>query len=100
MYFKSTVNIYKMMKSRIVSQKVINPILKFLYGASHTAEWLSSRTLLQWPRVLQVQILGSSHAEAASHIPEPEGPTIRIHNYVLGGFGEKKKKKDRKKEDW
>ena len=35
----------------------------------------------------------SGHAEAASHIAEPEGPTTRIYNYVLGGFGEKKKKK-------
>ena len=34
----------------------------------------------------------SGHAEAASHIAEPEGPTIRIYNYVLGGFGEKNKK--------
>ena len=24
---------------------------------------------------------------------EPEGPTTRIYSYVLGGFGEKKKKK-------
>ena len=32
-----------------------------------------------------------------SHIAEPEGPTTRIYNYVLGGFGERKKKK---KEDW
>ena len=28
---------------------------------------------------------------------EPEGPTSRIYNYVLGGFGETKKKK---KTDW
>ena len=38
----------------------------------------------------------SSHAEAASHIAQPEGPTTRIYNHVLGGFGEKKKKK----KDW
>ena len=30
----------------------------------------------------------------ASHIEEPEGPTTRIYNYALGGFGEKKKKED------
>ena len=30
-----------------------------------------------------------------SHIAQPEGPTTRIYNYVLGGFGEKKKKKRR-----
>ena len=28
-----------------------------------------------------------------------EGPTTRIHNYVLGGFGETKQKK-KKKENW
>ena len=35
-----------------------------------------------------------AHAEMASHIAESEGPTTRIYNYVLGGFGEKKKKKE------
>ena len=30
------------------------------------------------------------------HIAEPEGPTTRLLNYVLQGFGEKKKKE----EDW
>ena len=40
----------------------------------------------------------SSHAEAASHIAQLEGPTTRIYNYGLGDFGEKKKEK--KKEDW
>ena len=34
------------------------------------------------------------YAEVASHIAEPEGPATRIYNYVLGGFGEKKKKED------
>ena len=27
-------------------------------------------------------------------MPQLEGPTTRIYNYVLGGFGEKKKKKE------
>ena len=36
--------------------------------------------------------------EVASHIEKLEGPTTRIYNYVLGGFGKKKKKE--KKEDW
>ena len=40
----------------------------------------------------------SGHAEAGSHIANPEGPTTGIYNYVLGGFREKKKKK-KKKED-
>ena len=30
-------------------------------------------------------------------MPQLEGPTTKIYNYVLGGFGEKKQKK---KEDW
>ena len=33
------------------------------------------------------------HPEVGSYIAEPEGPTTRIYNYVLGDFGEKKKKK-------
>ena len=41
----------------------------------------------------------SGHAEVASHIAQPEGPTARIYNYVLGGgrFGEKKRKKRRRR---
>ena len=65
------------------------------------AEWLSSRIQL-WsgPRVSPVWILGmdlacsSGPVEVASHIAQLEGPTTRECNYVLGGFGEKKKKKD------
>ena len=34
----------------------------------------------------------------ASYIVQPEGPTARIYNYVLGAVAEKKKKKN--KEDW
>ena len=37
------------------------------------------------------------HAGAASHIAQPEALTTRIYNYVLRGFGEKKKKK---RKDW
>ena len=37
----------------------------------------------------------SGHAEAASHTPQPEALTTRIYNYVLGDFGENKKKKKR-----
>ena len=39
------------------------------------------------------------HAEAEYHMPQPEGPTARLYNYVLGHFEEKQKKKE-KKEDW
>ena len=31
-------------------------------------------------------------------MPQLEGPTTKIYNYILGGFGEKKKTK--KKQDW
>uniref|UniRef100_A0A9L0II43 Integrin alpha FG-GAP repeat containing 2 n=1 Tax=Equus asinus TaxID=9793 RepID=A0A9L0II43_EQUAS len=40
----------------------------------------------------------SGHAEAASHMPQLEGSTTKIHNYVLRGFGEKAERK--KKKDW
>ena len=65
------------------------------------AEWVSSPALLRWPRVLPVQILGMDLAPlvrprwAVDHIAEPEGPTTRICNCVLGGYGEKKGKKRR-----
>ena len=67
------------------------------------SEWLSLYALLQRPRVSPVQILGadrdrsSGHAEAGSHIAEPEGPTTRMYNYILGGFREKKKKKKKRR---
>ena len=69
------------------------------------AEWLSSCALLQQPRVSLVRILGrtwhhsSGHIEAASHVPQLEGPTTKIYNYVLGKFGGKKAERN-KKEDW
>ena len=31
------------------------------------------------------------YVEVVSHVPQLEGPTTRIYNYVLGGFGEEKK---------
>ena len=69
------------------------------------AEWLSSRAPLQRPRVSAGLILGVdmapliSHAAGASHMPQLGGPTTKIYNYVLGGFGEKKQEKN-KKEGW
>ena len=65
------------------------------------AEWLSLHTPLWQPRVSPVQSLGTDRAllirpaEAASHIAQLEGPVTRIYNYVLGGFGEKKKGKQK-----
>ena len=69
-------------------------------GAGPVAGWLSSRAPLRQTRVSPVWILGtdmapliSSHAEAASHMPQLEGRTTKkICNYVPGGFGEKKEK--------
>ena len=70
-------------------------------GASPVAEWLSSHILLRWPSVSPVQFLGVdmapliSHVEVASHMAQPVALTTRIYNYVLGGFGEKKKEKEK-----
>ena len=33
------------------------------------------------------------HAEVASHLPQLEGPTTNMYNYVPGGLGEKKQEK-------
>ena len=66
------------------------------------AEWLSSHAPLRRPRVSPVQILDTDMAplirpfEAASHIAQPGGLTTRIYSYVLGGYGEKKKKGKKK----
>ena len=63
------------------------------------AECLSSHAPLRRPRVrilawTRHHSLG--HVEAASHIPQLEGPTTKIYNYVLGGFGEEKAEKKKK----
>ena len=61
------------------------------------AEWLSSLALLQWPRVLWVQILGADMellikpCVAASHMPQLEGPTTKNTQLCTGGFGRKRK---------
>ena len=74
-------------------------VLNSSLGASPVAEWLSLQALLRRPSVSSVQILGAdmaplvSHAEAASHVPQLEGPTTKIYDYVQGGHGEKKQKK-------
>ena len=66
-------------------------------------EWLLSRAPLWRSRTSLVRILGAdlapliSRPEVVSHIAELEGPTTRIYNYVLGGFGEEKEKKRKEK---
>ena len=68
------------------------------HGTAHQA--MVRSTPLWQPRVHQFGSwartwhCSSGHAEAASHMPQLEGPTTRIYSYVLGGFGEKKKKKE------
>ena len=57
-------------------------------GTGPVAKWLGSQAPLQQPRVSPVW----SHAEAASHMPQLEGPKLKIYNYVPGGFWEKKEK--------
>ena len=78
-------------------------------GAGPVAEWLSLRALLQQPRVSPVQILAwtwyysSGHAEAASHMPQLEGPTTKNTQLCTwGALGEKRKNKKKffKKERW
>ena len=67
------------------------------------AKWLSLHAALQQPRVLQFRSWAwtrhrsSGHAEAASHIAQPEALTTSTYNYIPRGFGEKKKtKKERR----
>ena len=66
--------------------------------AGPVVEWLSSHAPLGGPGFCRVGSWAqtwhhsSGHVEAASHVPQLEGPTTKIYNYVLGGFGEKKQK--------
>ena len=66
------------------------------------AKWLSLHALLGSPGFCQCGSWAwtwhhsSGHAEAASHIAQPEGPTTTVYSCVLGGFQEKKGEK----EDW
>ena len=63
------------------------------------AEWLSSRCgpgFGSWARTWH---RSSAHVEAASHIPQLEGPATKIYNYVPGrGLGNKAEEK--RKKDW
>ena len=70
------------------------------------AKWLNSRPPLQQPRVLQftswtwTRHQSSSHAEAASHMPQLEGPTTKNIQLCTGGlWGEKGKIKSLKKKN-
>ena len=63
------------------------------------AQWLSLHTPLQRRRVLPVRILGADMAcEAASHMPQLEGPTTGSTQLCTGGaLGKKRKNKIFKK---
>ena len=62
------------------------PVVKFARSAAGGPAF---RWFEAWARTWHCS---SSHAEAASHMPQLEGLTTKIYNYVLGGFGEKKGK--------
>ena len=79
-------------KSWFNQRNLKNTYKDIYWGAGPGAEWLSSCALL-WRPWARTQHRWSGHAEAASHMPQLEGPTTKkIHSYVLGGFGEKKGK--------
>ena len=90
------------MRRFIVSNYTYMLFVKFIPGAGPVAKWLHSRVPLWVPGFRQ---FGSwartwhhlSRAEIVSHIAQPEG-TTRIHKYVLGGFGEMKKKEEKEKD--
>ena len=70
-------------------------------GPGPVATWLSSCAPLWRPRVSPARIWAwtwhhsSSHAEAASHMPQLDGPTTKnIQVCTTGLWGEKEKKKD------
>ena len=63
-------------------------VIKFVSSASATGGFTSSDPGLRHGTACQVMLW------QASYKVQPEGPTTRMHSYVLGDFGEKKKKKE------
>ena len=71
----------------------------FHFWGRPVAEWLSSHAPL-WRHEFRQFVSrawtwhhSSGHVETASHMPQLEGPTTKIYNYVLGGSGGKKQKR-------
>ena len=70
-----------------------------MYESGPMAEWLNSHAPLRRPRVhwfgfwMQTWHRSSGHAQAASHIAQPEAPTTTVYSYVLGAFGRREGKK-------
>ena len=68
-------------------------------GAGPVVEWVSLGSPLRHPGFrcfrswAQTWHCSYGHVEAASHMPQLEGPTTTIYNYIMRGFGEKKQKK-------
>ena len=66
------------------------------------AEWLSYAFCFSGSRFRQfgswarTRHRSSGHSEAASHIGQPEALTTRVYHCVLGGFGERRRRKKRK----
>ena len=81
--------------------------MKRKIGVGPMAKWLNLCATLWRPRVSLVQILGADMAPFigpswggiphATTRPQLEGPTTKIYNYVLEGFGEKEEEDDN---DW
>ena len=65
------------------------------------AEWLSSHAPLlhsgfhRFGSWAQTWHRSSGHAEAASHVPQPEAPTTGTYSYVWGALGRRTRKKRR-----
>ena len=81
----------------------INQNNKIRVEAGPMAQWLirvfhcggsGFRWLGSWARTWHSS---SGHTEAASHVPQLEGPTTKIYNSVLGGLGEEKQGGGKKK---
>ena len=78
--------------------------LKKFPGAGPVAEWLSSQLGFSGPgfRRFGSQVRtwhrSSGHAEAASHMPQLEGPTTNIYNYEYwGALGRRRRRKDQQR---
>ena len=74
------------MGARVAPCRVVKIVLRFgIPGLSQLGSWVRT-----WHS-------SSGHAEAASHVAQPEALTRRIFNYILWGlWGEEEKKKKKK----
>ena len=74
------------------SRKKPHPTLEpapWVSGKVHTLRF-SGRGFRSWAQTWHRSL---GHVEAVSHMPQLEGSTTKIYNYVLGEFGEKKQEK-------